>query len=54
MDVADTMIFSIAEEMNPTRRSTMEDCHVALTPGTWGCHDPNLGFFGVYDGHGGE
>lgn len=45
---------SIAEEMNPQRRNTMEDVHVLHQPGTWNCHDPELAYMGVYDGHGGR
>jgi len=45
---------SIAEEMNPQRRNTMEDVHVMYQPGTWNCHDPELAYMGVYDGHGGR
>eukprot|EP00553_Chaetoceros_curvisetus_P011268 CAMPEP_0204638800 /NCGR_PEP_ID=MMETSP0717-20131115/40613_1 /ASSEMBLY_ACC=CAM_ASM_000666 /TAXON_ID=230516 /ORGANISM="Chaetoceros curvisetus" /LENGTH=77 /DNA_ID=CAMNT_0051658675 /DNA_START=167 /DNA_END=396 /DNA_ORIENTATION=- len=26
---------SIAEEMNPQKRNTMEDCHIFFQPGTW-------------------
>lgn len=48
------MIVSIAEEMNPTRRNTMEDAHVAHAPGTWGAPDDAAAFLGVYDGHGGR
>jgi len=48
------MIVSTAEEMNPHRRSTMEDCHVQCLPGTWGCNDPDIALFGIYDGHGGR
>ncbi len=48
-----TMLVSTAEEMNPSRRSTMEDCHVTLAPGSWNCPDPDMGYVGVYDGHGG-
>lgn len=49
-----TMIVSTAEEMNPSRRSTMEDCFVFHPPQSWGCPDPNTSFIGVYDGHGGR
>ncbi len=41
---------SVAEEMNPLRRSTMEDVHRVL-PVFDG--DENLSFLGIYDGHGG-
>ena len=46
------VIFSVHEEMNPTKRSTMEDCLVALQPGEWGSDEYALA--GVYDGHGGK
>lgn len=47
------MIISTFEEMNPKRRSTMEDCHVVHAAGTWkGPED--LHYFGLYDGHGGR
>ena len=39
------------EEMNPSRRSTMEDCHRVI-PSLGG--DPRISYFGVYDGHGGR
>ena len=39
------------EEMNPSRRSTMEDCHRVI-PALGG--DPRISYFGVYDGHGGR
>ncbi len=39
------------EEMNPKRRSTMEDCHRIIK--TLG-NDPSFSYFGVYDGHGGR
>ena len=40
-----------AEDMNPRCRSTMEDAS-AVVDGFGG--DPNTGYFGVYDGHGGR
>eukprot|EP00571_Detonula_confervacea_P009419 CAMPEP_0172327114 /NCGR_PEP_ID=MMETSP1058-20130122/58653_1 /TAXON_ID=83371 /ORGANISM="Detonula confervacea, Strain CCMP 353" /LENGTH=101 /DNA_ID=CAMNT_0013044065 /DNA_START=70 /DNA_END=371 /DNA_ORIENTATION=- len=48
------MIVSIAEEMNPTRRNTMEDVHAAHPPGSWGAPNDRATFLGVYDGHGGR
>jgi serine/threonine protein phosphatase PrpC len=39
------------DEMNPKRRSTMEDCH-RIIPALGG--DDCLSYFGVYDGHGGR
>ena len=47
-----TMIVSRHEEMNPKRRSTMEDSSVTYLPGQWGSTD--LALLGVYDGHGGR
>ena len=47
------LIVSKAEAMNPSRRNTMEDACVTHFPGTWNCNDPELAYFGVYDGHGG-
>lgn len=40
--------------MNPTRRNTMEDVHVAHPPGSWGAPNDRATFLGVYDGHGGR
>mmetsp|Transcript_35551 Transcript_35551/g.51948 ORF Transcript_35551/g.51948 Transcript_35551/m.51948 type:complete len:315 (+) Transcript_35551:167-1111(+) len=48
------MIVSTAEEMNPSKRSTMEDCHVVHEQGSWGCKDDHMSCVGVYDGHGGR
>ena len=45
---------SVGEEMNPSRRNTMEDSHVIHGPGTWKSPDPNMTYFAVHDGHGGE
>ena len=39
------------EEMNPKRRSTMEDCHRIVESLD---SNPLLSYFGVYDGHGGR
>ena len=38
-------------EMNPRKRNTMEDCH-RIVPNF--NEDPNMAYFGVYDGHGGR
>jgi serine/threonine protein phosphatase PrpC len=48
------MIVSSAEEMNPSRRATMEDCFVYFDAGEWNCNNPNLVYLGIYDGHGGR
>lgn len=44
---------SSGEQMNPTKRNTMEDCHVTKHPRSheW---DHDSTFIGVYDGHGGR
>jgi serine/threonine protein phosphatase PrpC len=49
-----TLLISTAEEMNPTRRNTMEDVHVIHAPQTWGAPHPSASFVGIYDGHGGR
>lgn len=43
-------LMSSCEEMNPRRRSTMEDIHRVI-PALGG--DSQTAYFGVYDGHGG-
>ncbi|KAL9180216.1 hypothetical protein ACHAXT_008186 [Thalassiosira profunda] len=48
------MLFSVAEEMNPERRSTMEDAFSINGPGSWGAPNDGATFLGVYDGHGGR
>ena len=47
-------IVSRYEEMNPSRRCSMEDCAVYHSPGTWDCPDDDIAYFGIYDGHGGK
>jgi serine/threonine protein phosphatase PrpC len=47
-----TMVFSVAEEMNPLRRSTMEDIHVILPEGSWELNE--FTYLAIYDGHGGR
>lgn len=42
------------EEMNPSRRCSMEDCAVYHPPGTWDSPDDEIAYLGVYDGHGGK
>lgn len=44
-------LVSSYEEMNPRRRSTMEDVH-RVVPALGG--DASMSYFGVYDGHGGQ
>ncbi len=46
-------LVSSHEEMNPSKRSSMEDCSVYAAPGTWGAPDEDMAYLGVYDGHGG-
>ena len=48
------VVVSSHEEMNPSRRSSMEDCSVYSPPGTWGAPDQDMAYLGVYDGHGGK
>ncbi|KAL7493057.1 hypothetical protein ACHAWT_002858 [Skeletonema menzelii] len=48
------MLISTAEEMNPTRRNTMEDVHVIHAPQKWDAPHPMASFIGIYDGHGGR
>ena len=47
-------IVSIHEEMNPSRRCSMEDCCVYAPPGTWGSPNNDMAYLAVYDGHGGR
>ena len=42
---------SVADDMNPSCRQTMEDAHVAVD--RFAGH-PRQGYFAVYDGHGGR
>jgi serine/threonine protein phosphatase PrpC len=45
-------MWSISSEMNPVRRSTMEDVHVVLPAGSWDNGD--MTYLAIYDGHGGR
>ena len=47
------MIVSAHEEMNPSHRSTMEDCHVYYKADELDFGNPDMCMLGVYDGHGG-
>jgi protein phosphatase len=47
-------LVSTHEEMNPSRRCSMEDCSVYHPPGTWESPDGDIAYLGVYDGHGGR
>jgi protein phosphatase len=42
------------EEMNPSRRCSMEDCSVYAEAGTWGAPDPGMALLCICDGHGGR
>lgn len=47
------VLISCSEEMNPAKRSSMEDCSVYHPPGSWNAPDKDMAYLGVYDGHGG-
>ena len=47
------VVVSMHEEMNPSRRCSMEDCCVFAPPGTWDAPSDDMAYLGVYDGHGG-
>lgn len=47
-------LVSTCEEMNPSRRSSFEDCSMYAPSGTWNCPDENMAFLAVADGHGGR
>ncbi|VEU43784.1 unnamed protein product, partial [Pseudo-nitzschia multistriata] len=47
-------LVSTCEEMNPSRRSSFEDCSIYAPSGTWGCPDANMAMLAVADGHGGR
>lgn len=51
---ASPILVSSHEEMNPSRRSSMEDCSVYAAPGTWDAPDEDMAYLGIYDGHGGK
>jgi len=40
--------------MNPSRRSSFEDCSIYAPSGTWNAPDENMAFLAVADGHGGR
>jgi hypothetical protein len=48
------LIISEAMNMNPTRRSNMEDAHSICQPGSWNESINHTTFLGLYDGHGGK
>eukprot|EP00536_Pseudo-nitzschia_multiseries_P004759 jgi/Psemu1/188908/e_gw1.82.83.1 len=47
-------LVSTCEEMNPSRRSSFEDCSIYAPSGTWNCPDENMAMLAVADGHGGR
>lgn len=47
-------LVSTCEEMNPSRRSSFEDCSIYAPAGTWKVPDENMAFLAVVDGHGGR
>jgi serine/threonine protein phosphatase PrpC len=40
--------------MNPSKRSSFEDCSIYAPSGTWDVPDENMAFLAVADGHGGR
>ncbi len=47
-------LVSTCEEMNPSKRSSFEDCSMYAPSGTWNCPDENMAFLAIADGHGGR
>lgn len=47
-------LVSTCEEMNPSRRSSFEDCSIYAPSGSWNAPDKNMAFLAVADGHGGR
>mmetsp|Transcript_92538 Transcript_92538/g.188396 ORF Transcript_92538/g.188396 Transcript_92538/m.188396 type:complete len:386 (-) Transcript_92538:2127-3284(-) len=47
-------LVSTCEEMNPSRRSSFEDCSIYAPSGTWNSPDENMAFLAIADGHGGR
>mmetsp|Transcript_17786 Transcript_17786/g.36866 ORF Transcript_17786/g.36866 Transcript_17786/m.36866 type:complete len:363 (+) Transcript_17786:190-1278(+) len=47
-------LVSTCEEMNPSRRSSFEDCSIYAPSGSWNCPDENMAMLAVADGHGGR
>jgi serine/threonine protein phosphatase PrpC len=45
---------STFEEMNPSRRSSHEDCSIYEEAGAWGSPDPDMALLAICDGHGGR
>ena len=47
-------LLSTCEEMNPSKRSSFEDCSIYAPSGTWNAPDENMAFLAIADGHGGR
>jgi serine/threonine protein phosphatase PrpC len=47
-------LVSTCEEMNPSKRSSFEDCSIYAPAGSWNAPDANMAFLSVVDGHGGR
>ena len=47
-------LVSTCEEMNPSRRSSFEDCSIYAPAGSWNASEPNMALISVIDGHGGR
>ena len=47
-------LVSTCEEMNPSKRSSFEDCSMYAPSGTWNAPDENMAFLAIADGHGGR
>ncbi len=47
-------LVSTCEEMNPSKRSSFEDCSIYAPSGTWNAPDENMAFLAIADGHGGR
>ncbi len=47
-------LVSTCEEMNPSKRSSFEDCSMYAPAGTWNAPDENMAFLAIADGHGGR
>jgi len=47
-------LVSTCEEMNPSRRSSFEDCSIYAPAGSWNAPESNMALISVIDGHGGR
>jgi serine/threonine protein phosphatase PrpC len=52
--LAPIFLVSTCEEMNPSKRSSFEDCSIYAPAGSWNAPDSNMAFLSVVDGHGGR